>query len=140
MRQYETAFLIAPNLPEEERESLILQMAEVISKRKGKMTSQDSWGMRKLAYPIKKFEEAYYVFFNYEGEADIPVELERLFKQKEAIIRYLTLKKDLKENKRKKIKGKTKPEETDVIKETEPQEETKGEDETVPIETETKEK
>ena len=37
MRVYETAFLIAPNLPEEDNEKLIDQMADVVSKKKGKM-------------------------------------------------------------------------------------------------------
>ncbi len=104
MRQYETAFLIAPNLPEEDNEKLISQMAEVVSKKKGKMVSVDEWGKRKLAYPIQKFEEAYYVFFLYEGDPSIPVELERRFKQTETIIRYMTVKNDIKESAKKRAK------------------------------------
>jgi len=104
MTQYETAFLISPNLEEEETEKVITQMAEVVSKKKGKMINEDRWGKRKLAYPIEKFEDAFYVFFHYEGDSDIPSELERLFKQTEAILRYLTVKKELKEN----IRGKKK--------------------------------
>lgn len=94
MRIYETAFLIAPNLSEEDTEKLIQQMADVIPAKKGKMINIDKWGKRKLAYQIKKFEVAYYVFFLYKGEADIPSELERRFKQNETVIRYLTVKKE----------------------------------------------
>ncbi len=94
MQLYETAFLIAPNLSEEEAEELTLKMAEVVSKRKGKMIEQDKWGKRRLSYPIKKFEEAYYVFFRYEADPSVPSELERLFKQTEAILRFMTLKKE----------------------------------------------
>ncbi len=94
MRIYETAFLIAPNLSEEDTEKLIQQMADVIPAKKGKMIHVDKWGKRKLAYQIKKFEAAYYVFFLYKGEADISSELERLFKQNESVIRYLTVKKE----------------------------------------------
>ena len=94
MRIYETAFLIAPNLSEEDTEKLIQQMADVIPAKKGKMIHIDKWGKRKLAYQIKKFEVAFYVFFLYKGEADIPSELERRFKQNEAVIRYLTVKKE----------------------------------------------
>jgi len=104
MRQYETAFLIAPNLSEEDTENLIQQMEEIVTQKKGKMLNLDKWGKRKLAYPIKKFEEAFYVFFLYEGEPDIPGELERRFKQIEAVIRYLTVKKDTRKNMRKKKK------------------------------------
>ncbi|MGB3861353.1 MAG: 30S ribosomal protein S6 [Candidatus Aminicenantaceae bacterium] len=108
MRQYETAFLIAPNLPEEDNEKLVSQMAEVVSKKKGNMINVDEWGKRKLAYPIQKFEEAYYVFFLYEGDPSIPVELERRFKQTEAIIRYMTVKNEITESARKRGRASTK--------------------------------
>jgi len=105
MRQYETGFLISPNLSEEETDALILQMADVVSKKKGKMLKEDRWGKRKLAYPIEKFEEAFYVFFLYEGDPDVSSELERRFKQADAVLRYLTVKKEERENVRKKKKG-----------------------------------
>jgi len=105
MKQYETGFLISPSLTEEETDKLILQMAEVVSRKKGKMLKEDRWGKRKLAYPLSKFEEAFYVFFHYEGEPDIPSELERRFKQTDHILRYLTVKKELKEDIRKKKKA-----------------------------------
>jgi len=98
MRQYETVFLISPNLSEEETEGLIHQMEEVVSKKKGKLIKKDEWGKRKLAYPIQKCEEAYYVLFHYEGKSEIPDELERRFKQSDTIIRYLTVKKETREN------------------------------------------
>lgn len=107
MRPYETAFLIAPNLPEEDNEKLIDQMAEIVSKKKGKMVNVDKWGKRRLAYPIQKFEEAYYVFFLYEGEPSVLAELERRFKQTEAILRYLTVRTAVKESL--KTKGKAAP-------------------------------
>lgn len=109
MKHYETAFLIAPNLPEEEIEQLILQMAEVVSDRKGKMNNLDRWGKRKMAYSIGGFEEAYYVFFHYEGDPEIPAELERRFKQIEAIIRFLTVKAELKKKARKRRRERTTP-------------------------------
>lgn len=102
MRQYETAFLISPNMPEEETEKIILQMADIVSEKKGKMIKQDVWGKRKLAYPIQKFGEAIYVFFHYEGEPGIPTELERRFKQTESVLRYLTVRKETEEVVRKK--------------------------------------
>jgi len=117
MRLYETAFLIAPNLPEEEIEKLIEDMAGVVSKKKGKMDNIDKWGKRRLAYPVNKFTEAYYVFFHYQGEPEVPVELERRFKQMEQVLRYMTLQKDQKENVRRKKKDKPKKEEQPVREE-----------------------
>ncbi len=105
MRQYETVFLISPNLEEEETTKIITQISGIISKKKGKLIQEDRWGKKKLAYPIKKFEEAFYVFFHYEGDSNIPFELEKRFKQTEAILRFLTVKKETRENVRKKRKG-----------------------------------
>lgn len=105
MRHYETAFLVAPNLPDEEVETLVDQMASIVSKNKGKMEKIDNWGKRRTAYQIQKFGEAVYVIFHYIGEPDIPAELERQFKQKESVIRYLTLKKDMRDNIRNKKKS-----------------------------------
>jgi small subunit ribosomal protein S6 len=105
MRQYETVFLISPNLEEEETEKVISQISDIISKKKGKLIQEDRWGKKKLAYPIKKFDEAFYVFFHYEGDSNIPFELEKRFKQTEAILRFLTVKKEARENVRKKRKG-----------------------------------
>ncbi|MCX8159514.1 MAG: 30S ribosomal protein S6 [Candidatus Saccharicenans sp.] len=104
MNQYETGFIVAPNLPEEEASALINQLAEVISARNGRMIKKDLWGKRKLAYPIKRFSEGLYVFFTYEGAPAIPAELERRFKQTDAILRFITIKKDPRDT----VKGKKK--------------------------------
>ena len=104
MRQYETAFLISPKLSEEETAEIISRMSDIVSQKKGKMVKEDRWGKRKLAYPIKMFDEAFYVFFLYESDPLVPFELERRFKQTEAILRFLTVKKETKQNIRKKKK------------------------------------
>lgn len=108
MRHYETAFLITPKLEEEEMDKLIQKMADIVAKKKGKMIKIDKWGKKKLAYPIEKFSEAFYVFFHYEGEPDIPPELERTFRQTEPILRYLTLRKEIQLVAKKKRKVKKK--------------------------------
>jgi len=95
MRHYETAFLITPKLEDEEMEKLIQKMADVVAKKKGKMIKIDRWGKKKLAYPVEKNNEAFYVFFHYQGEPDIPAELERRFRQTEPVLRYLTLRKEV---------------------------------------------
>jgi small subunit ribosomal protein S6 len=136
MRQYETVILISPNLEEEETTKIITQISDIISKEKGKLIQEDRWGKRKLAYPIKKFEEAFYVFFHYEGDSDIPFELEKRFKQTEAILRFLTVKKETRENVRKKRKGM--PVEEKVAKPAEEQEIAAPEEEKVEMKEEEK--
>jgi small subunit ribosomal protein S6 len=126
MRSYETAFLLSPKLSEEETANFITQMADVISQKKGRMIKEDRWGKRKLAYPIKRFDEAFYVIFLYEAEPDVPFELERRFKQTEAVLRFLTVKKEVLETKRKKKKS--------VEEEGEAPEEKEEEKERLPVE------
>jgi small subunit ribosomal protein S6 len=94
MRQYETGFVLSPALSEEETAQFVQTMADIVAQKSGRMVKQDVWGKRKLAYTIKKFNEGVYVFFLYEGPGDISTEMERRFKQSDAVIRFLTVKKD----------------------------------------------
>ena len=94
MRQYETGFVLSPALSEEETTQFIQQMAEIVAQRKGRMVRQDVWGKRRLAYPIKRHEDGFYVFFTYDGPGDISTEMERRFKQTDSVIRFMTVKKD----------------------------------------------
>jgi small subunit ribosomal protein S6 len=104
MKIYETGFLLAPNLSEDDTEKLITQMADVISQREGQLIKQERWGKHRMAYSIKRWSEAFYVFLHYEGRPDIPLELARRFKQTDAVLRYLTLQKEAKESTRRKRK------------------------------------
>ncbi|OGD20169.1 MAG: 30S ribosomal protein S6 [Candidatus Aminicenantes bacterium RBG_13_64_14] len=94
MRQYETGFVLSPTLSEEETAQFVQQMAEVVAQKKGRMVKQDIWGKRRLAFPIKRFQEGVYVFFTYEGAGDISTELERRFKQTDSVIRFMTILRD----------------------------------------------
>jgi small subunit ribosomal protein S6 len=94
LRQYETGFVLSPALSEEETTQFIQQMAEIVAQKKGHMVRQDIWGKRRLAYPIKRFQEGVYVFFTYEGPGDVSAEMERRFKQTDTVIRFMTVLKD----------------------------------------------
>jgi len=104
MRQYETGFVLSPALSEEETTQFIQQMAAIVVQKKGRMVRQDVWGKRRLAYSVKKFSEGTYAFFTYEGPGDISTEIERRLKQTDVVIRFLTVKKDLRDQARKKRK------------------------------------
>jgi len=107
LRQYETGFVLSPALSEEETTQFIQQMAEIVANKKGHMVKQDVWGKRRLAYPIKRFQEGFYVFFTYEGGGDVSAELERRFKQSDAVMRFMTVLKDARDlaGRKKKKKG-----------------------------------
>jgi small subunit ribosomal protein S6 len=109
MKQYETGFLLSPQLTEEEAEAVVQQMADVIAHRQGTIVKVDKWGKRRTAYPLGKFHDAYYYFFHYEGGPDIPAELARRFRQLDTVLRYLTLTKETQQNMRRKKKPHAKP-------------------------------
>ena len=54
----------------------------------------DEWGKRKLAYPVNKLNEGYYVFMEFGAEPDFPQELERIFKITDSVMKYLIVRKD----------------------------------------------
>ena len=54
------------------------------------------WGRRKLAYPIQKYQEGYYVFFNFKFPSEV-AELKRWMGLNEEVIRHLLVKEDEKE-------------------------------------------
>jgi len=105
MRQYETVFVLSSSLSDDDAQAFVRQMAEVVTQKNGRMIKQDIWGKKRLAYPIKKSHEGTYIFFLYEGPGDVSQELERRFKQTDAVIRFLTILKNPGDNVRRKKKA-----------------------------------
>ncbi len=89
MRSYEVMLAINPQLEDEELDSLLDKLKKLITHAKGKITKTDKWGKRKLAYEIKDFTEAIYVVLNFDVDEKIILELERVVKLEERVIRYL---------------------------------------------------
>ncbi len=95
MRRYEVVFVLAPTLPQEE----IQQTAEIFSNAAKEMGADilrlDEWGKRRLAFPVKKFNQGMYMILTLEEEAAVAVkELERRFRVTDSVIRYLTIRVD----------------------------------------------
>lgn len=89
MRNYELMILLNPNLPEDESKSLLDKIQQTITTNQGKIIKINRWGKRKLAYEIKKFQEAIYVIIDFELEPAHIANLENSIKFEEKIIRYL---------------------------------------------------
>jgi small subunit ribosomal protein S6 len=92
MRDYELIFIIQPNLEDEERVVLVENVQEWVAAVEGQIAKLDYWGQRKLAYPIRKFQEGYYVLMHVQLPPDGVRELERRFQISEQVLRYLTVK------------------------------------------------
>ncbi|MEX2599258.1 MAG: 30S ribosomal protein S6 [Dehalococcoidia bacterium] len=94
MRQYELVLILAPDVDEERLTGVMDRVKRVIGDHQGEVTSEDSWGRRKLAYKIGRFTEANYhlAHLQMEGEATQP--LETALKLNEEVIRHLLIRED----------------------------------------------
>jgi small subunit ribosomal protein S6 len=96
VREYEVTIIIQPQLEEDERDKLIERISELLAPGASdeEKPVADVWGMRRLAYPIQKNTEGYYVL--YEAVLDparIP-EIERSMQYMEDVLRYLVVRKE----------------------------------------------
>src|SRR6185295_17405062 len=94
MRVYEVLFIIAPNTEESDTEALITQISDVITNQGAQITKLDRIGRRRLAYPIGKFNEGYYVVLTVEGTGSEIAEVERRMRVTDAVVRYITIRID----------------------------------------------
>jgi small subunit ribosomal protein S6 len=91
MRRYETICIIDPDISEDERTPLFDRIKDSMAKENGFLVLQDDWGMRKLAYEIKKKHRGYYVRLDYCGTGDLVNEIERFFRIDDRVIKYMTV-------------------------------------------------
>ncbi len=89
---YESAVLINAALEEDQIQSLISRIKELISSNDGEITDIEDWGRKRLAYMIKKSKIGYYIIFQFNAYPQIISTLEKFYKLDENILRYLSIK------------------------------------------------
>src|SRR2546428_11623469 len=94
MRVYEVLFIIAPNIEESDIETLITQLSEVATNQGAQIARVERMGRRRLAYPVRKFNEGHYVVLTVEGTGAEIAEIERRMRVTDAVIRYITIRVD----------------------------------------------
>ena len=89
---YEVVYVLDPAQGEE---AIAAQVANFksLAEQNGSDVVVEEWGNRKLAYPINYKTEGYYVLMSFTCAPEVPKELERNFKNDEAILRYLVTRK-----------------------------------------------
>ncbi len=91
--KYESIFIINPNLDEEGTKGLIDKFKGLIESSAA-LENIEEWGKRKLAYPIEKINEGYYVLANFSADSTFIHELERVYKITDGVIKYIIINKD----------------------------------------------
>ncbi len=92
MRRYETIYILRPTLSEDEITKVVENTSQIILDEKGTIIELNKWGMKKLAYLIKKESQGYYVYCDYAGSPAAVAEIERKFRIDDSVLRYLTIK------------------------------------------------
>ena len=91
MANYESVLIARQDLGASQINTLVSDLSEVIKKEGGEVVKVDNWGLKNLAYRIKKNRKGYYVLLNIVAPAKAVAEYERLIRLNEDIIRYMTV-------------------------------------------------
>ena len=81
------------NLDEAATKATVEKFTTLISEN-GTVESTEEWGKKKLAYPIKKQNEGYYVLVNFTSNPEFIDELERVYNITDEVIKHIVVKKD----------------------------------------------
>jgi len=92
MTDYELVTIISPEVDGERLPEIIEQVGKFITDEGGVVESTEQWGIRKLAYPIKKFMEANYVLTRFKLEPNLTKKLGAELRASEDILRHLIVK------------------------------------------------
>ncbi len=92
MANYESVLIARQDLGASQINTLVSDLSEVIKNEGGEVVKIDNWGLKNLAYRIKKNRKGYYVLLNIVAPAKAVAEYERLVRLNEDIIRYMTVK------------------------------------------------
>jgi len=95
VRDYEVTVVFQPQLDEAERTQVIERLSNLLvpgSKEDGALTA-NHWGLRQLAYPIRKFTEGYYVLYEAQIDPTRIRDIERSMQFNEDVLRYLVVRK-----------------------------------------------
>jgi small subunit ribosomal protein S6 len=87
-------YIVNPDSGDDKIAKLNEAVEKLIVKEGGNVVKMDDMGRRKLAYPINKKNEGYYVLFEIEGTGQEIAELERRMRVNDMIIRFMTVRVD----------------------------------------------
>ena len=91
MALYEHVFLARQDLSQAQVDALAAAATEIVESNAGKVTKTETWGLKNLAYKIKRNRKAHFVMLNIEASGDVVAELERQTQINEDVLRYMTV-------------------------------------------------
>ena len=91
MRLYESVFIARQDITSAQVETMADEFATIITSAGGSIKKREYWGLRSLAYRIKKNRKGHYIMFNIETEPEALQEYERIMGLNEDVLRFLNI-------------------------------------------------
>ena len=91
LNNYETVFIMTPVLSDEQAKETVSKYKQLLAANGSKLVHEESWGLKKLAYPIQKKSSGFYHLIQFQAPGNFVADLEINFKRDERIIRFLTV-------------------------------------------------
>ena len=91
VKQYETVFIATPVLSEEQMKETVKKYVDLLTSKGAEIVYENNWGMRKLAYPIRKKTTGFYYLIEFRAEGSVINDLEIAYKRDERLLRFLTV-------------------------------------------------
>ncbi len=91
LKEYENIFILKPDLPDEEIDSLIGLLKNHLTENGGTINEEDRWGTKRLAYQMRKFRYGYYGLLRFSVEPEHIRELETIARHNENFLKSLVL-------------------------------------------------
>ena len=91
MRLYESVFIARQDISTTQVESMADEFAGIITNAGGTIHKREYWGLRSLAYRIKKNRKGHYIMFNFETDGPTLREYERIMGLNEDVLRFLNI-------------------------------------------------
>jgi small subunit ribosomal protein S6 len=87
-RKYEAFYIVKPELTDGDVQKIADRFKGIVEDHGGSVEKASKWDKRKLAYEIKGYKEGNYILMNFEADAKLPAELNRLMRISDDVIRH----------------------------------------------------
>ena len=94
---YETIFIVNPELSDEKAEALRGEVKGILSEKKSAVLAEQNWGRQRLAYKIGKADEGVYYYIKFSSsDSSLPGRLSTFYRHNDSVLKFLTVKLDKK--------------------------------------------
>ena len=94
INQYETVFIMTPVLSDQQMKETVEKFKGVLTAQGAEIINEESWGLKKMAYPIQKKSTGFYQLIEFKAEPTAIDKLEIAYRRDERVIRFLVVKQE----------------------------------------------